>query len=193
MDRASQTIQDKAVSGCGGNCGDCAISQRMDNAASTSEELEVVASSGAGRALPVRHSGVAGGVSHILLPWPPRAVHPNARTHWAQKARATKRMRHDAAWAAKSAGLSAGGPVHVSLTFYPPDKRRRDLDGCISSCKAYLDGLADALGVDDSRFTLSARMSQICSADGEVKIEVSKPLTDDEQGNGTNHCDEVMG
>lgn len=74
---------------------------------------------------------------------------------------------------AKAAALSVSdGPVHVSLTFHPADKRRRDLDGCIASCKAYLDGLADALGVDDNRFTLSARMSQICAHGGEVKIEV---------------------
>lgn len=66
----------------------------------------------------------------------------------------------------------ADGPIHVTLTFYPPDKRRRDLDGCISACKAYLDGLADALGVDDSRFTLSARIAPVCAHDGEVKIEV---------------------
>lgn len=112
-------------------------------------------------------------MSHILLPWPPRVVHPNHRGHWSPKARATKRMRQDAAWAAKSSGLTApDGPLHVALTFYPPDKRRRDLDGCISACKAYLDGLADALGVDDSRFTLSARIASVCAHEGEVKIEV---------------------
>ena len=111
----------------------------------------------------------------INLPWPDRAVSPNARTHWAPKARATRRMRQDAAWAAKEAHIKVGdGPVHVALTFYPPDRRRRDLDGCISSCKAYLDGLADALGVDDSRFTLSARMASVCAHDGEVKIEVAQ-------------------
>lgn len=109
----------------------------------------------------------------MLLPWPPRVVHPNSRSFWAVKARATKRMRHDAAWVAKQAKISVGdGPIHIALTFYPPDKRRRDLDGCISACKAYLDGLADALGVDDSRFTLSARMASVCAHGGEVKIEV---------------------
>lgn len=113
----------------------------------------------------------------MLLPWPDRVVSPNARTHWAPKARATKRMRHDAAWSAKQAQISVGdGPIHVILTFYPPDKRRRDLDGCISSCKAYLDGLADALGIDDSRFALSARMAAVCSADGGVKIEVRQQI-----------------
>lgn len=111
--------------------------------------------------------------AHILLPWPARVVHPNSRAHWRRRAAATKLMRHDACVVAKAAKLRVGdGPVHVTLTFHPADKRRRDLDGCITSCKAYLDGLADALGVDDNRFTLSARMSDICAHGGEVKFEV---------------------
>ena len=75
---------------------------------------------------------------------------------------------------ATAAKLAVGdGPIHVSLTFFPPNRARRDLDGCIASCKAYLDGLSDALGVDDNRFTLSARLSDICAHGGEVKIEVT--------------------
>lgn len=113
-------------------------------------------------------------MSVILLPWPDRVVHPNSRSHWRRRAGATKRMRKDAWLVAKEAKLSVGdGPVHVALTFHAPDKRRRDLDGCIASCKAYLDGIADALGVDDNRFTLSASMSQICAHGGEVRIEVT--------------------
>lgn len=111
---------------------------------------------------------------HVLLPWPARAVHPNSRAHWSRRSRATKRMRRDARALARAAKLYADGDaVHVTLTFYPPDKQRRDLDGCVASCKPYLDGLADAMGVDDRRFTsLSARMSDICAHGGEVKIEV---------------------
>lgn len=110
---------------------------------------------------------------HILLPWPARVVHPNSRAHWRRRAAATKWMRRDAYYAGKAAKLRVGdGPIAVALTFYPPDRRRRDLDGCIASCKAYLDGLADALGVDDNRFTLSASLSDLCTHDGEVKIEV---------------------
>lgn len=113
------------------------------------------------------------GGGYVLLPWPARVVHPNSRAHWRRRAGATTRMRRDAYVLTKAAKLRVGdGAVQVTLTFYPPDKRRRDLDGCIASCKAYLDGLADALGVDDNRFTLSASLSDICGHDGEVKIEV---------------------
>jgi crossover junction endodeoxyribonuclease RusA len=47
------------------------------------------------------------------------------------------------------------GPIAVRLTFHPPDNRRRDIDNALSCCKAYLDGIADAYGVNDNRFTLT--------------------------------------
>ena len=47
----------------------------------------------------------------------------------------------------------------MNIEFAPPSRRRIDLDNCIASCKAYFDGIADALGVDDSTFRLQARMS----------------------------------
>jgi crossover junction endodeoxyribonuclease RusA len=62
----------------------------------------------------------------------------------------------------------------VHLHFVPPDRRRRDLDNLIASMKAGLDGLADALGVDDSRWKLSAEAP---AAGGEVggfvRVEVT--------------------
>src|SRR3546814_1232582 len=44
------------------------------------------------------------------------------------------------------------GDIRVVLTFYPPDRRQRDRDNLLSNCKASLDGIADSLGVNDSRF-----------------------------------------
>jgi crossover junction endodeoxyribonuclease RusA len=40
----------------------------------------------------------------------------------------------------------------MTITFHPPDKRHRDRDNMIASCKALMDGLSDALGVDDRHF-----------------------------------------
>lgn len=114
-------------------------------------------------------------MSHILLPWPSRDVHPNSRPHFMAKARATKRMRRDAYYAAKAAGVRVDapeGPIAVKVTFYPPNKRKRDEDGCTASCKAYLDGIAEALGVDDNRFRLSYEFPDLCVFEGEVKFEV---------------------
>ena len=36
------------------------------------------------------------------------------------------------------------------LDFYWPTKRRRDKDNAAAMCKAYLDGVADCVGQDDS-------------------------------------------
>ena len=47
---------------------------------------------------------------------------------------------------------STDGRIALSLLFFPPCNRKRDLDGCLSACKAFLDGLAAGWGVDDSQF-----------------------------------------
>lgn len=95
-------------------------------------------------------------MSRVELPWPARELHPNARPHHMAKRRATKAARTAAHWAALSAHLSApegDGSIHVTLTFCPPPiKRNRDLDGMAASMKAALDGIADAMKVNDRRF-----------------------------------------
>jgi len=92
----------------------------------------------------------------LSLPWPDKVLSPNSRPHWARKAKAIKAARGDTALL-----VCAAVPLvtrkrclaaSVSMTFCPPDKRRRDLDNCISSTKAHRDGIADALGIDDSKF-----------------------------------------
>lgn len=98
----------------------------------------------------------------IRLPWPSRDLHSNARVHWATKARATKKARHDAAWAAQEAGLRNVGAdaLDVLIIFQPPDRRRRDLDGMLSASKALIDGVADVVGVDDSKWAITMRKDE---------------------------------
>lgn len=98
----------------------------------------------------------------IELPWPSRVLHPNARVHWAAKARATKLAKSEAAWWAKAAGAKPikANVLSVSITFFPPDKRRRDVDGMLASIKAYIDGIADVVGIDDSNWSISMRRDE---------------------------------
>ena len=96
----------------------------------------------------------------LTLPWPDKALSPNSRGHWSVKAKAAKSYRK-ACWAlALSAGrmVDNGGPIDVYLTFRPPSRRRYDLDNAIASVKNGLDGLADALKVNDQRFRIHAVM-----------------------------------
>jgi crossover junction endodeoxyribonuclease RusA len=52
------------------------------------------------------------------------------------------------------------GEIMLSVTFNPPDKRRRDLDGMFSNVKAGLDGIADAMCADDYRFAFTIRRAE---------------------------------
>lgn len=94
----------------------------------------------------------------LTLPWPPAQLSPNARhAHWATLARLKRRYRSVCGLMAMAAGASRiGAPerLAVSMTFCPPDRRARDMDNCIAAMKAGLDGLADATGIDDSRWSL---------------------------------------
>lgn len=113
----------------------------------------------------------------IELPWPSKDLHPNARVHWARKAKAAKRARSDAAWFALSSGIrvhdfAGRDALDVALVFAPPDNRRRDTDGMISSIKSYLDGISDVIGIDDSKWVLSIRREDPRKP-GAVRIEIS--------------------
>ena len=62
----------------------------------------------------------------------------------------------------------------VRLTFCPPDRRVRDLDGVLSSCKAGCDGIADATGVDDSRWSLALAWGPVVRG-GAVIVDLCRP------------------
>jgi crossover junction endodeoxyribonuclease RusA len=91
----------------------------------------------------------------IVLPWPPKELSPNARAHFHAKAPITRAYRNQAYWLTKAAGATVpeqAPSVVLRCEFFPPDARRRDVDGMFSSIKAGLDGIADALEVNDHRF-----------------------------------------
>jgi crossover junction endodeoxyribonuclease RusA len=106
----------------------------------------------------------------LTLPWPPRTLSPNAREHWAAVANAKKKYRLEAYLLAKQSkwDFPADGPIHLDIEFIPPNKRAHDLDNCLASIKAGLDGLADGWNVNDKRFTLTIRKAE--RVGGMVKI-----------------------
>jgi crossover junction endodeoxyribonuclease RusA len=101
----------------------------------------------------------------IVLPWPDKRLSPNARVHWAAKSALTKKARADAAvtvleaagarLSAIRAGLAGEHPIHLRLRFHEPDRRGRDADNIMASLKGAIDGIADALQVNDRRFATS--------------------------------------
>lgn len=111
----------------------------------------------------------------VDLPWPDRRLSPNARIHHMQRAKLVKKAREMAGWIAVAAGAEplAAPSLLVTAIFTPPDRRPRDTDGMLSSIKAYLDGIADIVGVDDSRWELSIRREPPARP-GNVRIEIAE-------------------
>lgn len=103
---------------------------------------------------------------YFTLPWPDSRLSPNSRTHWRPKAEAAKVAKRTAFYMSLQAQPDDGAMMpdlaspHVLLRFHPVNRGRRDLDNAIASCKAYLDGIAASLKVDDSKFRLSAQMDE---------------------------------
>lgn len=101
----------------------------------------------------------------IRLPWPNRAMSSNARGHWAKKATAAHKYRYHCKmlsletiqagkWDVKALRemIAGGAELHVFIDFYPPDRRQRDDNNLPGLFKSGLDGVADALGIDDHLF-----------------------------------------
>ena len=94
----------------------------------------------------------------IIVPFPDSSLLPNNKN--GQSWRTTQRAKLSAKQAGMIAALEAmqGSDklpprnVDVTIVFTPPDRRRRDVDGMLSALKPTLDGIAEGLGVDDSRF-----------------------------------------
>lgn len=114
----------------------------------------------------------------IVLPWPDRALHPNARVHWRVRSDATKAARAAAYYAAIQEKWNretwpATGRLHLWWDFYPPDRRWRDDDGLMSSMKAARDGIADAMCVNDRRFVSHPFVHDEVRKGGQVLVKVT--------------------
>lgn len=89
------------------------------------------------------------------LPFPAKILWPNGRGHHMAKYRETKKHRewaHKAMLAELRGGKHDGTPVRLRATFHPKTANKVDEDNASASLKAYQDGIAQALGMDDSAF-----------------------------------------
>lgn len=120
----------------------------------------------------------------IELPWPDARLNPNRSkgTHWSVTANLRKEARERAFWIAREAlvrnrheggGPYAGGQsVALRITFVAPNKVARDLDNLLAALKPGLDGVADCLGTDDSKFEPITIHRAYGKAPGAVIVEV---------------------
>ena len=77
---------------------------------------------------------------------PYEELSPNARLHWSKVAAFRKVAREEIGWLAKAkwGQQPAMDLAELRYQFNLPDKRCRDVDNLIASCKAFQDGLIDA-------------------------------------------------
>lgn len=94
----------------------------------------------------------------IDLPYPAKELSPNARVHPMTFARFKKKAKQDAFWATKTVIPISGwqfpdGRIPLRMTFHPVQgKAAKDVDNYVASEKARIDGVAEALKVDDKLF-----------------------------------------
>jgi crossover junction endodeoxyribonuclease RusA len=117
----------------------------------------------------------------FMCSWPDGRLNPNTRSHWRHKAEAKSLQRNEA----KMLGLAtipvsarqmlqANQRLKLRLQFVQPDRRARDLDNLIASCKALIDGVSDATGVDDSKFRMEFDMQDDPLRPGGVRVTVEE-------------------
>jgi len=114
----------------------------------------------------------------ITLPLPPKSLSPNARVHWAVKAKAVKAYRRIAACRTGIAlGLLRPYWTHATtqVTFYHARKARRDPDNLLASLKPIFDGLVDAgLLADDEYLTHLPVVKLIDSDNPRVVLTITR-------------------
>ena len=99
----------------------------------------------------------------VTLGWPSSDLSPNARGHWAIKARAAKAYRLACAFTAREAkiGKMDAPALSATITFHPPTRHARDRDNMIASFKAGQDGLVDVVKVDDANWVQDYRVGEV--------------------------------
>lgn len=95
----------------------------------------------------------------IRLPFPDKKLMPNRKNGkaWTSTVATKDGQKQDAYILTIDAAHKAGPQawperIPLSLLYLSPDKRHRDLDNLLAASKALIDGMAQALGVDDKRF-----------------------------------------
>ena len=111
--------------------------------------------------------------SVIVLPWPPASLSGHANGSWRTKAAITRKYREAAryaalAWMRNEWVVFGDGDILVKISFTPPNNRS-DRTNYPNRIKPYLDGIADALGVNDKRFLPSYEFCE-AKAPGSVTI-----------------------
>jgi crossover junction endodeoxyribonuclease RusA len=116
----------------------------------------------------------------VVMPWPDPKLNPNRSKglHWAATSSARAKQKSDARSLALQqmrvdAYVPPPGTLALTITFVQPDRRARDRDNLLAASKGLLDGLSQALGVDDQHFDPVTIRRKFGAKPGSVIVEVS--------------------
>jgi crossover junction endodeoxyribonuclease RusA len=117
----------------------------------------------------------------VVLPWPDRKLNPNYSKgrHWTSTTDERKKARTAARVVTLNVLLDAGWEapgcdVPLTIVFMAPDRRHRDRDNLLSALKPSLDGMADAMGVNDSQFNPITISREFGSKPGSVIVTIGR-------------------
>jgi len=121
----------------------------------------------------------------LSLPWPDRALSPNGRpSHWGVEHRAKAKafaLAHRTTLAALGTSRKPGwAAAAIHWEFHPKTANKVDDDNAEGSCKAYRDGIADALGMDDANFIATRSFGEPVKG-GCVHVTISQIETEAER------------
>ena len=112
----------------------------------------------------------------VVLPWPNWDISPNGTSNRRYKAQLVRQHRQDARYAAMAAigyqNWIDGNEAYSIWIFRQPNKRKRDTGNMRAACKAYQDGVFDALRVDDSIIKPEAIFQDGYIDGGEVELRL---------------------
>lgn len=89
----------------------------------------------------------------LTYPWFPKELKPNWTGHYMQKAKVKAQYRAEWAVQTEQQGARGYNGFRMKVTFYKPNNRHMDLDNMLASIKSGIDGMCDALQINDKQFT----------------------------------------
>jgi Holliday junction resolvase RusA-like endonuclease len=117
----------------------------------------------------------------VELSFPDSKLMPNrsAGKHWTFNHGEKATQKQEAYFLARQAitesgfETNTGARYSVELLFHPPDNRKRDRDNLQAACKSMLDGIAQAMEINDAQFKPTSEIGETHYR-GRVVVKVSE-------------------
>ena len=88
----------------------------------------------------------------LTFAWPYKELNPNSSAHFQVKAKKKAIYKNDCYYLTKMANIPKADYKEMHIIFYKPNRRYMDLDNMLASMKSGLDGMCEALEMDDRCF-----------------------------------------